>query len=202
VSLLLAYGRFFPLFQLVFSLPFLSTIRIPMKYLHGLHLSVLIVFAHGLEGLGREWISRPAASAAGGVLELFKRGWFKASGFDRVWNQITRGLVIAAIAGTALYWITSSQVLDRIADAGFRSQDGRPVDYARVMLQFSQAEVRTTLYLLLLGSLILLGAAARVFTRPQHAWWVIGLLVTLDLGRADLRGCSTTTSPRGINPIR
>ncbi|MBN8249418.1 MAG: hypothetical protein J0L84_18485, partial [Verrucomicrobia bacterium] len=40
VSLLLSFGRFAPFYQWVYAMPYLSTIRIPMKFLHVMHLGL------------------------------------------------------------------------------------------------------------------------------------------------------------------
>jgi len=52
-SLALAWGHFAPFYRIFFSIPYLSTIRIPSKFLHVMHLGLWILFAYGLEAIAR-----------------------------------------------------------------------------------------------------------------------------------------------------
>ena len=49
ISLLLAWGRHAPFYKLVYALPFFSTIRNPMKFMHPFHMALLLLFGFGLE---------------------------------------------------------------------------------------------------------------------------------------------------------
>jgi hypothetical protein len=53
VALLLAYGRHAPFYQLIYPLPFVSVLRNPIKYMHPIHMGLLVVIAYGLESLFR-----------------------------------------------------------------------------------------------------------------------------------------------------
>lgn len=186
VSLMLAWGRFFPLFSVVFSLPFLSTIRIPMKYLHVVHVSVLVVFAHGLEGMGRAWMAGPASVSRPGALDAMRRWWGQAKGFDLAWKRWVLGLGLAAVAGALLYQLQGTAVLGRIAQAGFKGEGGQPDDTARAILAFSQGEVWKSVVFLGLALAWTVALAARVISGPTVAWWAVGLLTAVDLFRADV----------------
>ena len=49
VCLLLALGRYFPLYRLFFSIPYLSKIRAPVKFVHLCELALCVLFAFGLQ---------------------------------------------------------------------------------------------------------------------------------------------------------
>lgn len=184
VSLALAWGRFFPLFNVVFSLPFLSTIRIPMKYLHAVHLSLLVVFAHGLEGLGRSWAGAGPALSRPSALEAVRRWWARATGFDLAWRRVVVGLGLGALALALMYQSSGSLVLARIAQAGFRGEDGQPDAAARAILGFSQGEAWTALGVLALALGLTVAMSARAWAGPGAGLAAIGLLAGLDLFRA------------------
>lgn len=182
LSLLLAYGRFFPLFKLVFALPFLSTIRIPMKYLHAVQISVLILFAHGLEGLARACLAQATRSSwsGGGLLDHMKRWWGKAAGFDLTWKRITLVTLGASFVAAVFYSVSATTVLAQITAAGFKG------DEASQVFQFSLREVWLAAAFLTAGAAVILVMTARGFVQPARAFWILGLLVAVDLFRADV----------------
>ncbi|MBU4198538.1 MAG: hypothetical protein L6455_01650 [Kiritimatiellae bacterium] len=55
VTLLLAFGKFFPLYALFYKLPMVSSIRNPNKFLHIFQLALGILAAYGLDGLLCRW---------------------------------------------------------------------------------------------------------------------------------------------------
>ncbi len=186
VSLMLSWGRFFPLFNVVFSMPLLSTIRIPMKYLHGLHLSVLVVFAHGLEGIGRAWLGGRASVSRPGWMEALRRGWGQAKGFDLAWKRVVLALGLGGLGAALMYQFSGPAVLGRIAEAGFVTKEGAPDDMARAILDYSRGEAWVALGFMVLALGLLAAMASGVFASASTAWVVLGLLAGVDLFRADL----------------
>jgi hypothetical protein len=182
VSLLLAYGRFFPLFRVVFELPFLSTIRIPMKYLHAVQISVLVLFAHGLEGIARGCLAQATRSgwSGRGLLDHMERWWSKAAGFDRIWKRITLVTVGTSAVAAVFYSVSGSSVLAQINAAGFKGEE------ANQIFKFSLLEVWTALGFLVAGSTVVLVMTARGFIQATRGLWILGLLVAVDLFRADV----------------
>lgn len=181
VSLLIAYGRFFPLFRLVFALPFLSTIRLPIKYLHGLHVCVLVLFAHGLEGIARAWLADTGRNlVTDGPIAHLKAWFHRATGFDRTWSRISLFTVGGLAAATLVYALSGSSLQGYLTAAGFKPDD------ARALVGFSQREAWIALGVLTLGAALVLLAGSRWFSRPGPAFWSLGLLVAVDLFRADV----------------
>ena len=56
IALVLSWGRYAPFYQFVYALPYFSTIRNPMKFMHPFHLSLMILFAYGLQGMWRRYL--------------------------------------------------------------------------------------------------------------------------------------------------
>src|SRR2546422_7264655 len=53
LSLLFTFGRYAQFYRLVYALPYFSTIRNPVKFLHPFSVALLILFGYGLQGLFR-----------------------------------------------------------------------------------------------------------------------------------------------------
>ncbi|MCL5098336.1 MAG: hypothetical protein M1608_12580, partial [Candidatus Omnitrophica bacterium] len=85
VSLLLAYGRYAPFYRVIYELPFFSTIRNPIKFMHPFHLTVLVLFGYGLQDLSRRYLG--ARTVRGGSTgNYLKTWWNSAPAFDKKWS--------------------------------------------------------------------------------------------------------------------
>lgn len=182
LALLISFGRFFPLFRLVFALPFLSTIRIPMKYIHVLVACVVVLFAHGLEGMGRAYLKESATNLLSGVgfIDAIKRWWSKATGHDLFWKRLTLALTGTSAVAAILYAGSSASVIGHLTSTGF------PAQAAKEIFQFSIREVWIALGVLVASAGLLVAVAARAFRNPTQAWWALGLLLATDLYRANI----------------
>jgi Bacterial membrane protein YfhO len=180
VSLLLAYGRNAPFYQFVFALPYFSTIRIPMKFLHGMHLCLWILFAYGLEALARTYLSRATASV-GSIRELFDRWTKSADEFDRRWVGGLVGLVIVAAIGALVYTAFGGYLSAKIAAIPFNG-----VQPATAW--FSIREVWFSLFFLTVSAAVLALVTLGRFSgeRATQLAWVLGTVLVLDLVRANL----------------
>jgi hypothetical protein len=58
IAVLFAWGRHAPFYQLLYALPYFSTIRNPMKLMHPAHMTFMILFAYGLQGMAREYLEK------------------------------------------------------------------------------------------------------------------------------------------------
>src|SRR5204862_4635649 len=84
VSLLLSFGRFAPFYQLLYSLPYFSTIRNPAKFIHLVNWAAVILFAYGLHGLWRRYMEAPVGMAS--RAESLKAWRQRGRGFARRWT--------------------------------------------------------------------------------------------------------------------
>jgi hypothetical protein len=99
VSLLLALGHFAPFYRLFYSLPYVSTIRNPTKFLFLFTFGFVILFAFGVDALWR------------GYMDNYKMGteswWKRAESFDKNWLI---GCGIVWLAGAAGWFIYSQHL--------------------------------------------------------------------------------------------
>ncbi len=193
VSLLLAFGRYAPFYQLFYALPYASTIRAPGKFVLTFDWALLIVFAYGLQGFSRLYLEKAGLVGKGVSL---KSWWAKAMAADSKW--ITGSVI--AMAASLLAWLiyASSRTgledylveLERIEAAarGGAIDPGAARAAAHLQAGFSLGQVGW--YVLFLG--LTLGLMAWImsgrFAGARAKWGsiLLGLLLTVDLTRANL----------------
>ena len=161
VSLLLAYGRHAVFYQLIHQLPFLNTMRNPIKFLHPMHLGLIVLCGYGIEGL----------------LRLAKREAAEPSRAARLW---IRGTGIAAglmLLGSLIFGASKKLLEINIASRGFDPAA------AQAMAGFSAMEIILSALLLGVGVFLI----AKVMHGNAAAKWAValGLLIVIDLTRAN-----------------
>ena len=179
VTLLLSFGHYAPFYQLVFALPYFSTIRIPMKFLHLTHLAILILFAYGLQGLWRSHMGKQAGSDLGWG-DCLKKWWNTATGHDRIWSRLWALIPILAIGLALTYKAFQPSLIQHLAGLGFKGTDGQS------MASFSAQEVMLFAAFTTLSCFLLAGVAAGKLGGPSAIGGTVLLatLVVVDLGRA------------------
>jgi hypothetical protein len=188
VSLLLAFGRFAPFFQVVFHLPYLSTIRIPMKYLHVFHLCLLILFAYGLQGIWRQYLE-VAVARRGGLGNHLKTWWRGVPAFDRRWWIGAGAFGLFSVFGAIIYTASSREVerylTTVLTTPGSDAQAAAQA--AGSITSFSLHEV--WLYLLVLaaslGALVLVATGWFTGARARTAFALLAVILVADLVRAN-----------------
>ena len=179
VSLLLAFGRFAPFYRLIYSLPYLSTIRVPMKFLHVMHLGLFVLFAYGLQGLWRLYVEVPSVRR-GGLMDQVAGWWRDARGFDRAWSRALAGLSIGALGVALVYAASLPALAAHIANAGFPGNEGQG------MAGFSVFEVGLFAGFVVLNATLLALVCSSRFSggRGAMAAALLGGVLVVDLGRA------------------
>lgn len=109
VFVLLALGRYFPLYRAFYALPLMSNIRAPVKFLHLAEVALAVVCAMGLDTLLRDLL--PAVVPAAGAEPLRKAG--KQSRLKSADNGVP---VIAAPVRKLLMWFA---ILPALLGVGF-----------------------------------------------------------------------------------
>jgi hypothetical protein len=181
VSMALAWGRHAPFYRLVYALPYFSTIRNPIKFLHPFSLAMVILFAYGLEAFWRLYADR-AAETAGGVKQRLAAWWRTASRFDRRcfggWALLT-GVSALAFLMFAASRRTFETYLVKVVPTS--------AETAAQMASHSLGEVAWTIFWLLLTGALLLAVAARLLSGGRARWAVValGLVLVADLARAN-----------------
>jgi hypothetical protein len=186
-SLLAAWGRFSFLYALLYKIPYFSTIRNPVKFLHPFTVSWIILAGFGLEALYRGWLQSraPAPDATDAPAQPEPK---RFAAFEKGW--ITGLALLAAAAGLA-FWIYGSgggaaahlpqRLGQHIAYQGFGEAWG-----ARIAA-FAMNELGW--FVLFLGASV--AAVVCILTgvlrgrRAVWAWVILSAVMICDLSRAD-----------------
>ena len=180
ISLLLAFGRYAPFYRIVYSLPYFSTIRNPIKWLHPMHMIVVILFGYGLLGLSRRYLAG-AADKAAAATALAKGWWARLGGFEKRW---TRGC-IAAFGASVLAWVIYASAGKSME--AYLTRNAIPPGEAPALFKHSVGEVGWYLFFLGLSIALVTAVASGAFAGRRARWAgaALGLLVIVDLWRAD-----------------
>jgi hypothetical protein len=207
VSVLLAWGRFAPFYQLIYHLPYFSTIRLPIKYMHPFHACAGILCAYGLTALARGYLTSNSDSEEG-LGARFSAWWKRATGQDR-W--IFRSVIGVGIV-FALGWVLFSQaafnsvkadkaleIAAAMAGQGYelaRAKSEAPAyinsnaalqNEIRTTANFAVREVGVSVLVYALGATLLLLGLCGWFSGSRLRWfWIAaGGLIVGDLVRAN-----------------
>jgi hypothetical protein len=171
-SLLTAWGRYGFIYQILYHLPYFSTIRNPIKFLHPFHIAWIILAAYGMESLYRIYLRSAAKRPAGQVAP-----------FDRKWIVFAYALVGVCAAGLFAFYSSHNSFIVFLEDQSFTSQEAAKIaDFA------FQESVWFVVYLVL-AVLVVNGIVKGALAGPRAkmAWTFIAILMIADLGRADQR---------------
>jgi hypothetical protein len=179
VTLLLAFGHYAPFYQLVFALPYFSTIRGPMKFLHVTHVALLILFAYGLQGIWRRYVDG-AATGTGAAAGSLKRWWNSSRGFDQNWARTLVVLVAGSVLLSLAYASYQPALTQHLETLGFAKPD------SQAMAAFSVREVlwSTAFTVLACGALAWIAAGRFTARNAPQAALLFGVLLVADLARA------------------
>ncbi len=181
VAVIFGWGRHAPFYQLFYALPYMSTIRNPMKFMHPGHMTLMILFAYGLQGLSREYLEKVTRTAR--TAKVGAQGWWaNATSWERRWTSACIGVVLLAAVSWMFY---SSQKADIAKWMGENAigHAAQPVEVAK----FSIREVGY--FVLVLGLCVgaLVAVQTGTFRGPRAGWAgaLLGLILVGDLARAN-----------------
>lgn len=179
-SLIFAFGRYGPVYRIIYELPFFSTIRNPIKFMHPFHLALIILFGYGVQGAYRVYLER-TTTVKGGTLQQIKTWWGSPANFDK---RFIQGLLAALVIGF-LGWMmfkSSSKVFSE-----YLQETGIGIENAAAIQRFASSEI-----LLFLGMLALSGGVFVVIfcgsmsgARAKWAMVLLGGILVADLTHAD-----------------
>ena len=180
LSMLFAFGRHAPFYRLIYPLPFFKAVRNPIKFMHPFHLSLLILFGYGLHGLSRRYLETTGAKARS-LAEQWKSWWAKATPFERNWTRGSCAGVIMSGLAWLIYTGGSNALEGYLTSAGFEASQ------AAVIARFSlhEAGLFVFFFILSVGLVTLIMSGALAGPRAKWAGILIGLLLIVDLSRAD-----------------
>ncbi|HXR49394.1 MAG TPA: hypothetical protein VN784_18310 [Candidatus Limnocylindrales bacterium] len=186
VSVLLAFGRFAPFYALPYKLPYFSTIRNPVKFLFVFSWALVTVFAYGIHGLSRRYLEIPATGSASPLGQL-KAWWTKTRGFDRNWTSTCFVVFIGSLLAWLIYALQRPNLATYLQMVGFPDEGGTK-GMADVIAAFSIRQIGWFIlfFVLAMGLLTLILSGAFAGRRGKWGGILLGILLVLDLGRADL----------------
>ncbi len=184
VSLLLAWGRFAPMFySLLYHLPYFSTIRNPDKFLYIFSLALVILFAYGIDALSRLYLVRTATAKSTGLSTQLTGWWAKAESFDRKWVWSCLGLLGASVLAWLIYLGQKPSLIQYLQKMGFPD-----ADLASQIATFSIAQAGWFLLLFATAIALVTLTIAGYFAGPRAKVGAVllGAFLLFDLVRADL----------------
>lgn len=180
VSLLLAFGRHASFYRWLYALPYFSTIRNPIKFLHLTGLALVVLFGYGVDGLWRKYMA-PARSGPAPRSTGFLGWWPTASRFEKRWLQGCLLVLVLSWVAWAVY-AASSQRLEQYLPSVQVDEAIAPAVAAFSVRQVAWFEL---FFVLAIGLMALILSGAFLGRRARQGMIMLGLLVTVDLARAD-----------------
>jgi len=181
ISILLGFGRFAPFYQFFYAIPKASIIRNPAKFFHVANWILVILFGYGVYGLSRRYLEAPVAVVRDLSSQL-KFWWAKAPASEKKWVNGSFIMFAASLIGWGAYAWFRSSLAAYLQEVQFGSE------LANEIAAFSVRQVGWFILFLALGIGLLTLILSGYFggKRWKIGAVLLGLLVTLDLGRADL----------------
>ena len=174
ISLLLALGRHAPFYRLFYAIPYASTIRNPIKFMHPFHIALLILFGFGLESLVRRYLD--AAKTVG-----TKTGSLIMGAFEKKWAVSTLFALGAAVLGWMVYVGSEKKIIAHLVQFDF------PTEIAPAIAKFSIGEAGWFVLFLASSIILLLTILRGKFQgKLKLASVLMGGLIVLDLAHADI----------------
>ncbi|HYE30105.1 MAG TPA: YfhO family protein, partial [Methylomirabilota bacterium] len=181
LALLFAWGYHAPFYKLVYSLPYFSTIRNPIKFMHLFHFCLLILFGFGLDNLIRRYC---AVSPTGKTLSFGEQfsSWRKGlGGFEKKW--VYGSVLVTGLAFLSMMAFSSSRrsILRYLQETGFTGELGEQI------VRFAQGELLWFALYLAVTLLIIALILSRSFSgaRANYAFVLLGVILFADLTRAN-----------------
>jgi len=180
ISILFAWGRHAPFYQLLHPLPFFNSIRNPIKFMHPASLGLVVLFVYGLNGMARAYLSEPNLKSP---VDRVKQWFVSQHGWERRWNLCLLGLIVVATLGWVFYAAIQPDTKKHLADVlVFGDSAGAMATFSLKMAAIS------------LGTLFVVAAAVTLLVSGAFAgryagvmWLILGLVMFVDFGRAHSR---------------
>ena len=183
IGVLFAWGRFAPFYQLFYALPYMSTIRNPMKFMHPAHMTLMILFAYGLQGLAREYlekVEKPRPPTRAGAA-LAPGGWTGATVWEKRWTYACLGV----LALSAVTWMIYSSMKSDLVKYMVENAVGDS-SHAADVAKFSIHEVGIFVLVLAVSVGAVLALQSGMFRGPRAIWGgaLLGVILFGDFARA------------------
>ena len=181
LCVLVGFGRHAPFYQLFYALPFASTMRSPSKFFHVVEWILVILFAYGVHGLSRSWRDTPVGANRGLSAQL-QAWWAKATAFDKNWVRGSLISLAASLVGWLIYSTSRERLAAYLQEVNFDSA------MAAAIANFSIRQAGWFVLFLALALGLVAVALSGYFSgrRARTGAILLGLLLTVDLGRANV----------------
>jgi hypothetical protein len=205
ISMLAAWGRHGFLYAVIYQLPLVANFRNPMKYMHPLNISVIILSGYGLEVLCRQYLAT-AAQRTESFIREFLTSWKRFSAFEKWWAGGCAMALALAVVGYFNLDSSEPSLVHHLLHAGFADPavpqqlhwDDKEIalqlhhefkdSTAAQMARFSIGEVEWFIVYLAVSAGVLVCILGGAFSGRRAVWiWVIlGVIMICDLSRADI----------------
>lgn len=183
IALLLAWGRFAPFYHFIYVLPYFSTIRNPVKFLAIFFLGLIIIFAYGIDGLSRRYLSAQApANKSLSWLDQFKNWRMNVRGFDRNWSLFCIIAFAVSVVAWLIYMSQESSLITYLQKVGFDEETGKGI----AAFSIGQAEWFLLFFAGAVGLMILVLAGVFSGKRAKLGGGLLIAFLLADMGRANL----------------
>jgi hypothetical protein len=181
VSLLLAFGRYAPFYRFFFSLPYASTIRNPIKFMHTLNWALVVMFAYGVHGLVAQYLKSPAQKDGNAPTPKIA-WWRRISSFDRKWLIGCAALFVISLITVAIYAQSGKQLVNHLSEVGFPD----PATAKAIADQSIEAALLFILrFAVALGAIFVIMGGWFAGSRSRWGAVLLGLVLAGDLASAD-----------------
>ena len=183
LAVLFAWGRFSMFYALLYQLPYFSTIRSPSKFIIVFSWAIVILFAHGIDGLNRRALAATTKGSPGPLAQL-KLWWATASSFDRKWTFGCLAAVVASLLGWLIFLGEKPAFIKYLQ----RIPGDQLIQMADVVATFSIHQAGWFVVLLTVAVALTLLVVSGVLggRRLPVAGVLLGLFLLVDMGRANL----------------
>ncbi len=180
-SLFASWGRFGFVYQLIFRLPYFTTIRNPIKFMHPFHIAWIILAGYGMETLYRRYMKNNANKSTDHLISQLHAWWKRAVGFERKWAIFMLAFAGLGILGTVMLAIDQNGLTRYLQEQSFT------LFQAKQIYAFTMEEAVFFLAFLMGGMLVVAAVLCGAWTgrESKWAWSCLAVLMIWDLARAD-----------------
>lgn len=181
LSLLFAFGRFAPFYRIIYSLPYFSTIRNPVKFLHPFNVGLVVLCGYGLQALWRGWIARPSVRQ-GGLSGTFGAWWSNGKPAERQLGKLLIAVAVVSVLAWLMYGSGRRSLVQHLALVGFNGPAGEAI--ARHSIR--EVGMFAVVTLISVGLVVLALSGWFAGQRSRWATVALGAVLALDLARANV----------------
>ncbi len=181
VCLVLALGRFVPVYRLVYMLPYFSTMRNPVKFLNIFSFALIVLFANAVDALCRFYM-QPASPGVAARWQGWGTWWKKASKFDKSWVFGCAVVLVLSLIGWWIYSANSAALERYLTSVQIEDKD------VESTAAFSIRQIGWFVLSFILSAGLLAWMLSGAFSGGRLVWGagLLAALVAADLGRANM----------------